>query len=234
MSVNEKSIPGWIAHQLEASYVSRVKARVENPECDVPLIVDGYEVSNVGHQLLVWWLSARGDRVLPDVNDLDMRALVELSPYLRYASWEGPEELIVRVFGSALSVGASRDTTGENIYADQSASWRDHDLCRMTEMRDKPFGLINFWAVKDDQGGGLFVEVVSLPIAPGADGKQRVISSFMPIDVIHKSGMGDRLETTIDIDCSVEFRGEIFIEAGLGVPDDPIRPLDIVCDPKVQ
>jgi len=59
----------------------------------------------------------RGDRRIPSADDVDLRSLVELTPYIRYMSWEGDESLVIRVFGSALCEAAGMDLRGIDLFS---------------------------------------------------------------------------------------------------------------------
>ncbi|MAN61113.1 MAG: hypothetical protein CMI60_04115 [Parvibaculum sp.] len=83
----------------------------------MPCKVSGYAPTHPAREILCWWLSVRGDRRIPSADDVDLRSLVELTPYIRYMSWEGDESLVIRVFGSALCEAAGMDLRGIDLFS---------------------------------------------------------------------------------------------------------------------
>lgn len=219
MDGEEDGMPGWITSKLEASHVARVKARLQSEKTDAPRVVGGYQLSNVGHQLLTWWFSVLGDRAMPCAEDFNMRSLIELAPYLEMASWEGPEALVVRLYGSALAAVSGHDRTGENIFKDETIDRRDADIRRLKLLHLTPCGVLTFWVLYDGQGQPFLIEALTLPLAAGVDEKPRVVTTFMPVDRKSSNSRSVRWETMLDMQQPHGFSGEIFIDVGRGVPD---------------
>lgn len=228
MNDEESRVPGWVASKLEASHVARVKARVERAGLDVPEVVGGYHLSNIGVQLLTWWFAARKERAMPCADDVDMRSLLELSPYMEYASWEGPEEMRVRLYGSALAAGGGHDRSGEDLFQDKDDPNREANILRLKTLQRVPCGVVTFWTLHDGHGRPYLIEAVTLPVAAGADGKDRVISTFMPVDESGANLKALRWEAVLDTDRPYGFSGEIFIDTGMGLPEGPHQQPDFL------
>ena len=201
-----------MAGYLEPAHAARVRARLDNRETREVEPINGYMPSNVGSELLAWWMSARGDKDMPAVNDVRMEALVELSPYLRYLSWDGAERLIVRLFGTALSAGLGQDMTGQDLFGFGDYPDRGSDIARLKVLHSHPCGVVLFRDMTDTGGGQHQMELLTLPIGAGADGGNRLIGTVMPVS------KDARWESVLTYDEVPKLREAQFIDLGFGVP----------------
>ncbi len=208
--------PRWVSTYLNQRHVAKIRARLPGARPDVPEEINGYTLSQAGRELLCWWLSARGDKNLPSADDVNLRNLVELSPYLRYMSWEGDEALVVRIFGSALCEAAGADLRGMDLFGHGDYENRDRDIARLKLLPAHPCGVVIFWTLLDQAGTSHLVEMMTLPIGPGADGKDRVIGTVMPIEI--PSDMGETWDRTVDLETRMSFHDALFVDVGHGVP----------------
>ena len=169
--------------------------------------------TNAGAELLAWWMSARSGKDIPDADDVRMEGLVELAPYLRYLNWDGPERLIVRLFGTALCEGLKIDITGQDLFGFGDYPHRDRDIARLKLLHSFPCGVVLFWEMTDTAGAEHQLELLTLPIGAGADGANRLIGTVMPI---HQETRWDAVLTYAE---TPKLRDAVFIDLGFGVPD---------------
>ncbi|PCJ68798.1 MAG: hypothetical protein COA62_13280 [Rhodobiaceae bacterium] len=201
-----------MAGYLEPSHAARVRARLDNREPREVEPIDGYMPSNVGAELLAWWMSARGDKDMPAADDVRMETLVELAPYLRYLGWDGPERLIVRLFGTALSAGMGQDMTGQDLFGFGDYPDRGSDIARLKLLHSHPCGVVLFWEMADTAGGEHQMELLTLPVGAGADGGNRLIGTVMPV---HQEARWESVLTYAEVP---KLREAQFIDLGFGVP----------------
>jgi len=141
-----------------------------------------------------------------------MEALVELAPYLRYLSWDGPERLTVRLFGTALCEGLKVDITGQDLFGFGNYPHRDRDIARLKLLHSFPCGVVLFWEMTDTAGGVHQLELLTLPIGAGADGANRLIGTVMPIQ------QESRWDAVLTCAETPKLRDALFIDLGFGVP----------------
>ncbi len=182
----------------------------------MPYEVSGHRLSHAAREILCWWLSVRGDRPIPSADDVELRSLVELMPYIRYMSWEGEESLVVRVFGSALCEAAGMDLRGIDLFAYGEHANRARDIARLKLLPKHPCGVITFWTITDQTGTLHLLEMMTLPIGPGADGKDRIIGTVMP--TLAPEDMPDVWDKTMDMEKHLDFHDALFVDLGHGVP----------------
>jgi len=211
-SSSDRDISGWVAGYLEPSHAARVRARLDSPEPRAAEPISGYMPTNVGAELLAWWMSVRNGKDIPDSDDVRMEALVELAPYLRYLSWDGPERLIVRLFGTALCAGLKFDITGQDLFGFGNYPHRDRDIARLKLLHSFPCGVVLFWEMTDTAGGKHQMELLTLPIGAGADGANRLIGTVMPL---HQETRWDSVLTYAE---APKLQDAVFIDLGFGVP----------------
>jgi hypothetical protein len=208
--------PSWVSAYLNFRHVAKIQARLSGPRPEVPEEIDGYKLSHPAREILCWWLSVRGDKLLPTADDVNLRNIVELSPYLRYMSWEGDESLVIRVFGSALCEAAGMDLRGVDIFAHREHEHRNRDIARLKILPNHPCGAIAFWNIVDQTGVSHLLELMTLPIGPGSDGKDRIIGTVMPINF--PADMGETWDKTMDMKNLLEFHDALYVDVGHGVP----------------
>lgn len=204
----------WVKPLMEWSAVQNIKARLAHPIDHVPGTIGGLPLSNAGRQLYAWWLEARGsERQMPAAEDVDLRALVELLPYIRYLSWEDEKTLLFRIYGSALVAGSGFDLTGHNVFGPAEHAEANIDRQRLHALHAQPCGLLMIRDIYDRTGKTYPCEFMTLPIAPGADGKARLIGTIVPCDPMS--------EWNVDVtfDRLLTLRRALFIDIGAGLPD---------------
>ena len=212
-SSSDRDISGWVAGYLDPAHTARDRARLDNRGPREAEPVGGYMPTNAGAELLAWWMSVRGDKNMPGAEDVHMEALVELAPYLRYLSWDSPERLIVRLFGTALCAGLKFDITGHDLFGFGDYPHRDRDMARLKLLHSLPCGVVLFWEMTDTAGGEHQMELLTLPIGAGVDGANRLIGTVMPI---HQETRWDAVLTYAE---APKLRDALFIDLGFGVPD---------------
>jgi hypothetical protein len=197
---------------MEWSAIQKVRARLKGSLDEVPAEIGGLLLSNAGRQLLAWWLEARGDRPMPAAGDVDPKALVELLPYIRYLSWEDENRLVFRIFGSALAEATGVDITGSDMFA-FSHDEVEIDRARLKLLHEQPCGIVLIRDVVSREGDYFPCEFMTLPIAPGPDGKRRIIGTIVPAVRVE--------EWTADLifERILTLRRAVYFDTGQGVPD---------------
>lgn len=206
------SRPTWMQPLMEWSAVENARARLAGPIDHVPTEIGGVTLSNPGRQLLAWWLEAREGRAMPGPDDVSPRALVELLPYIRYLCWEDDDNLVFRIYGSALVEASGFDLTGHGIFAnahDEVAI----DRARLKMLHAQPCGIVMVRDVYGREGKAYPCEFMTLPIAPGIDGKARIIGTVVPAVKMR--------EWNVEVVFAgpLTLRRAIYFDTGHGVPD---------------
>lgn len=212
----EQRRPAWVRPHMEWAAVERAKARLSGSVKDVPREIGGIEITHLSHQFYAWWLEARGTRIMPAPDDVNPRALVELLPYMRYLSWEENDRLVFRIYGSALEAATGIDLTGTNTFGDNmDYPGRAEDMARLKLLHSHPCGLLLIRELRTPEGQPYLCELMTLPVAAGADGKNRVIGTVMARERMPESDVDFRLAPPLTL------RRAIFFDIGFGVPDVP-------------
>ena len=158
-------------------------------------------------------MEARGDNVMPGPEDVSPKALVELLPYIRLLQWEGEEELVFRVYGSALAEATGFDLTGYNSIVEGDVPGRADDIARLKLLHSEPCGALLHREVTRADGSTYVCELLNLPISAGPDGKTRVIGSVIPRDEINESKI--RIEITVPL----AVKRAAFLDIGPGLSE---------------
>ena len=203
----------WLAPLMEWSTLQHRRARLSGPIDHVPQKIDDVSLTNIGRQLYAWWLEARGSRQMPAAEDVDLRALVELLPYIRYMNWEDEKALVVRIYGSALVEGTGIDFTGHSIFGNSEHAQTAIDRARLHALHTQPCGILMVRDVHDKTGKAYPCEFMTLPIAPDSDGRPRIIGTVAPCEEIAEWAVDVTVERFLTL------RRAIFIDTGYGVPD---------------
>lgn len=204
----------WAYPLLQWSNIERVKARLPNSAVEAPAGIGELHFSNAGRELYSWWLTARGDRPMPMADDVDPRALVELLPYLRYLSWEDEERLVFRIYGSALVEASGIDLTGYDVFNWFDNAERRADQARLRALHAHPCGVVMIRDIPDRSGRVYPCEFLTLPIAPGEDGKNRVIGTVVPASRMAEWNVDVVLDRTLTL------RHAAFLDVGFGTPEN--------------
>jgi hypothetical protein len=204
----------WVQPLLEWPNIAGAKARFAGAAPDVPVEIGGVPLSNIGRQLLAWWLEARGEKPMPDAAEVNPRALVELLPYLRYLSWEPNGALIFRIYGSALAAATGMDLTGIDMFV-LGHDEVERDRQRLRLLHDQPCGIVIVRDVLDSAGQHYPCEFMTLPIGPGEDGKPRIIGTVAPCERI------EAWTTDVSFHNVFKLRRAVYFDTGAGIPHAP-------------
>jgi hypothetical protein len=204
----------WAHPLLQWSNIERVKARLPERAEQAPEGAGGIHFSNIGREFYSWWLNARGGRPMPAADDVDPRALVELLPYLRYLGWEDEERLVFRIYGSALVEAGGIDLTGYDVFNSFDPVQRKADQKRLRLLHEQPCGIVMIRDIPDRTGRIYPCEFLTLPIAPGEDGKNRVIGTVVPATRMAEWNVDVVLDRTLTL------RQFAFLDIGFGTPED--------------
>ena len=204
--------PTWVQPLMEWPAVENIRARLAGPIDHVPTAIDGVTLSNAGRQLLAWWLEARAGRAMPGPDDVSPRALVELLPYIRYLCWEDDEKLVLRIYGSALVEASGFDLTGHSIFATGHAEVAI-DRARLKALHSQPCGIVMLRDIYDRSGAAYPCEFMTLPIAPGIDGKPRIIGTVVPAKKMREWNVEVVFNNVLTL------RRAAYFDTGNGVPD---------------
>ena len=206
--------PAWVSRVLSRDYLAGATVDLDSDTASIPDIYGGVRLSGVGHQFLAWWQEARNGAAVPAADAVSPKALRQILPYIRYMSWEGPEKLVFRIYGSALAEATAFDLTGYDLFGLGDYPGRRLDIARLRALHEMPCGSIMLREMKGYDGNKYDVELVTMPIAPAADGKPRVLGTIVPIEV-HE----DIWTKKIRMDTEPGLKRAVFIDTGYGVPD---------------
>lgn len=206
----------WVRPHMDWSSIERARARLAGPAPETPASIGDVEITRLGREFYGWWLWARGPRIMPGPEDVNPRPLVELLPYIRYMSWEENDRLVFRIYGSALAAATGIDLTGTDTFGDDLVyPGKKEDKARLRLLHSHPCGLLMLRELTPPSGKPVLCEFMTLPIAPGKDGKDRIIGTI--------TARGPIAETEADFKLSapLTLRRATFFDTGHGVPDAP-------------
>jgi len=163
---------------------------------------------------LAHWLDARGDAPMPGPDEMAPGGMVSLLPYLRYFRWEGPDTLTFRVWGTALSDWMRMDLTGLNVFDLLPPDEIAREKARLLSLHARPCGFVQLRQVTDHLGMTRLFEFLTLPVAAGPDGGDRMIGPGSFCDEMP----GERIELAANPKTVAHsFR---YLDLGFGVPAD--------------
>ncbi len=215
-NTSDKVRAGWVRTAISKDQILRIKAASDGMAASVPRKVGGLELTHVSHQFLAYWLEARGGKPMPDAGDIRPRDFAQLLPYMRYLSWEGPERLVYRIFGTALAEVAKIDLTGMNMLDLVEQEHKARSVRGLQWLHEVPCGLLQVRDITDANGLPRACEFLSLPVAPGADGKKRVIGPGM----LREKDAPEDFSLVVNQDSVTRLKRLVFIDIGYGIPDD--------------
>lgn len=134
--------PAWITRVLSREYLAGATVDLQGDSSSTPEIYAGVQLTGAGHQFLAWWQEARGADPIPAANAVSPRALRQILPYIRYMSWEGPERLVFRIYGSALAEATGFDLTGVDLFGLGDYPTRQLDIARLKALHEMPCGVV--------------------------------------------------------------------------------------------
>ncbi|WP_421864219.1 PAS domain-containing protein [Parvibaculum sp.] len=208
--------PAWVRSRLEWSSVEAAKARLSGEAGEVAQFIGDVRLTHLSHEFYAWWLEARGQNIMPGPDNVNPRALVELLPYMRYLSWEADDRLVFRIYGSALEAATGIDLTGTNTFGDDmDYPGRAEDMARLKLLHSHPCGLLLIRELRTPEGMPYLCELITLPVAAGIDGKNRIIGTVMAREQMPESEVDFKLAPPLTL------RRAIFFDIGCGVPGVP-------------
>lgn len=211
-------VPGWSAPAFDPSYVRATKTEFSGQTEGLPMVQGDISLTHVGNEMLTYWHGVRGSRAMPDSSQISPSGFRDLLPYARYLSWEGAEDLRIRVFGSALSAALGHDLTGMNLLDLMVPEERDRELSTFRELHAQPCGSVAIKRSYIAGGGVRELEVLHLPVAAisnsgdGNVGCGRILGSVMMRE------LPDRWDGMADSKKPMDLLELSFIDIGFGVP----------------
>tara|TARA_R110000868_G_scaffold2809_7_gene19386 strand:- start:2622 stop:3332 length:711 start_codon:yes stop_codon:yes gene_type:complete len=213
----EDNRSAWVAASMSWSAINKARARLKGTIEDAPSHIGGIELQSLSRELLAWWLEAQRGRVMLDPEDVDPRALVELLPYFRMLRWEADDQLVFRIFGSALSETAGIDLTGMNSLAPFDYEGKADDIARLKLMHSHPCGLLLHRDLTRPDGSVYTCEFLNLPVSGGGDGRNRIVGTITPCAAVDERKLDFSLQKPLAV------RRAVFIDIGCGLPEDAAR-----------
>jgi hypothetical protein len=161
------------------------------------------------------WLGWRGTgRLLPRRGDVELGDIKVLLGRVLLFELVGPAEILVKVAGSQLRDHAAFEATGKNFAELTPPEQWPLRQWRMEQMAARPCGGIMITRGDGASGFGGTFETVTLPLAPDAPGKPRLLmSNVAVVGGIYEPPAKDRPHI---VPLADEFR---FLDLGAGVPD---------------
>lgn len=204
----------WVLPSLTWEAVSRARVRLKGSVADAPVLIGDIEVHSLSRQMMSWWLEARRERAMPEAEDVDPRALLELLPYIRLLLWNENDELIVRVFGSALAAVSGVDLTGRSVFLVDDYPDQVNDMARLKMIHEHPCGLLMHRDYVDPDGAVCRCEFINFPISGARDGMNRIVGTIVPCAPIDESKL------RFNVTGEPILHRSLFIDIGFGVPDE--------------
>lgn len=205
---------GWELPALSWNAVVKARARIDGSDEHVPTHVDDIELHSLSRQIFAWWMDARKDRLMPEAGDVHPRKLVELLPYIRLLQWNDEDDLIVRIFGSALAAVSGIDMTGSSVFLVDDYPERENDKARLKLIHDHPCGLLLHREYIAPDGVPCVCEFINLPIGAASDGLGRIIGTIIPCVRIEESKL------KFSVTGEPVLRRAAFIDIGFGLPEE--------------
>lgn len=169
----------------------------------------------VSRRFVAAWLGwRRTGRLMPTRAEIELADIKELLGRVMLFELIGPEEILVKVAGSQLRDHAAFEATGKNFAELTPPGQWPLRQWRMEQMVVRPCGGIMITRGDGASGIGGTFETVTLPLAPDAPGKPRLLMSYVAVvGGVYEPAAQDRPHTVPLVD---EFR---FLDLGAGVPD---------------
>jgi len=214
MENTEDGRSAWVLPVMSWSAINKAKARLKGSVEDAPSHVGDIELRPISRELLAWWYEARGARMMPEPEDVDPKALVELLPYFRMLRWEDEERLVFRIYGSALAEATGMDLTGKNSIAPFDYDGKEDDVARLKLMHQHSCGLLLHRDLSRPDGSTYTCEFLNLPVTGGAENMPRIIGTITPCAAVDERKLDFSLKKALTV------RRAVFIDIGFGLPDE--------------
>ncbi len=151
------------------------------------------EISMPGNlRLFRMWNRLRGERPMPDKQELDLRAIASELPWLGIAARDGGGRFVWRLAGSGLCDLWNRELRGEETFADWPSFERDTLKRMMTRCVEDYLPAVARLNLKSRQSAsGLPSELIALPMRDAEAGGTIVLIAIMPPARIHNPAFYD-------------------------------------------
>lgn len=213
-----QTLPSWSQPAFDPDYVRAVKTAFSGQTDGLPSVPADVSLTHVGHEMLTYWHGTRSTQPMPDSSQISPGDFRELLPYSRYLSWEGPEDLRIRVLGSALSAAIGTDLTGMNLIDLLGPDERDDDMAAFRALHGHPCGSITIKRSHIVGGGTREIELVHLPVAGISNSGEDLESGDRILGSIMMRELPDRWDGMADRTKYMEPVSRCFIDIGFGVP----------------
>lgn len=213
---NPPLVSGWAYSALRPEVANSAAAKVAAPLSEVPRYHGDVRLTPVAHAFLAHWWYIRGDKTVPDKEDISPPQMRTLAPYVRYLEWQGPD-LVHRLWGSALTESSGVDLTGQDMFAYVAPERRDFRRNLFQGVGDHPCGCVMVVRTDSDSepASGHAFEMTFLPVAVG-DGPPRLIGTLQwckARDVLDPMSYQPERQHLLAVENTA------FIDVGAGTPD---------------
>ncbi|MEQ8746386.1 PAS domain-containing protein [Pyruvatibacter sp.] len=202
-------VPGWATKAFDPHHARTAKTASSGLRQSLASAHGGIALTNVGQELIAYWHGARGDNPVPATSDISPKNFHEILPYARYMSWDGPEDLRIRVFGSALSTAFGMDLTGFNLLDLFEPETLPLEVERFRALHAQPCGSVTVRHAYFEGGSAREIELVHLPVRGHPS---RILGTVMVREIPERwNGEADRTRPMDTLDFS-------YIDVGFGIP----------------
>ncbi len=217
MSVDGRKplVSGWAYSALQPKIMESACAAVSVPLADVPREHGDIELTAPAHAFLAYWLYIRGDKIVPDTDDVSPPDMRTLAPYVRYLHWQG-DALVHRLWGSALTEGTGVDLTGEDMLAYVAPERRDARRTLFQAAGDHPCGCVLIVRSDSTPESGVAFEMTFLPVAVSPTHPPRLIGTLQWVEARE---VFDPQPYKPEEGHLLAVEKTAFIDVGAGVPD---------------
>lgn len=215
---NPPLVSGWAYAALRPEVANAASAKVAAPLSEVPRHHGDVRLTPVAHAFLAhaflahWW-HIRGEKTVPDKEDVSPPQMRTLAPYVRYLEWQGPD-LVHRLWGSALTESTGVDLTGQDMLAYVAPERRDFRRRLFQGVGDHPCGCVMHVRSESEPESGHAFEMTFLPVAVG-DGPPRLIGTLQwckARDVLDPMTYHPKEQHLLAVESTA------FINVGAGIP----------------
>lgn len=170
-------VSAWAYSALQPKAIESARAVVSAPLSQVPRQHGDICLTTPAHAFLAYWWHVRGDKVIPDTDDVSPPDMGTLAPYVRYLHWQD-DALIHRLWGSALTESTGVDLTGEDMLAYVAPERRDSRRKLFKAAGDHPCGCVLVVRSESMPQSGIAFEMTFLPVAVSPDDPPRLIGTL--------------------------------------------------------
>ncbi len=106
------------------------------------------------------------------------------------------------------------DLTGYCTFGKADYEGKAQDIARLKAMHTQPCGLLTLRELRGPDGTPYLCELINLPVSGGSDGKNRIVGTVVTRQPVNESELDFKLSPPLTL------RRAVFIDLGLGVPDE--------------